>query len=89
MSILIATIYTIGSLQKNNEITAIKASGISIRRISLPIILSGMIFCCLSFYFENIIVVKSIHKRFAIEKKLKPHDSKYIKNRNKGYNKWV
>ena len=81
MSILIATIYTIGSLQKNNEITAIKASGISIRRIGLPIILSGIIFCCLSFYFENIIVVKSIQKRFAIEKKLKPHDSKYIKNR--------
>ena len=81
MSILIATIYTIGSLQKNNEITAIKASGISIRRIGLPIILLGIIFCCLSFYFENIIVVKSIQKRFAIEKKLKPHDSKYIKNR--------
>ena len=81
MSILIATIFTIGSLQKNNEITAIKASGISIRRIGLPIIISGIIFCFISFFFENIIVVKSIQKRFSIEKKLRPHDPKYIKNR--------
>ena len=81
MSILIATIYTIGTLQKNNEITAIKASGISIRRIGFPIISLGVIFCFISFFFENIVVVKSIQKRFAIEKKLRPHDSKYIKNR--------
>ena len=81
MSILIATIHTIGSLQKTNEITAIKASGISIRRIGLPIIFSGVIFCFISFFFENIIVVKSMQKRFPIEKKLKPHDSKYMKNR--------
>ena len=81
MSMLIATIHTIGSLQKNNEITAIKAAGISIRRIGLPIIICSIIFCFISFFFENIIVVKSIQKRFDIEKKLKPHSSKYIKNR--------
>ena len=81
MSILISTIHTISSLQKTNEITAIKASGVSILRIGLPIIISGIIFCFIAFLFENIIVVESMQKRLFIDKKLKPHSSKYVKNR--------
>ena len=81
MSILISTIFTFGTLQKNNEITAIKASGISIRRAGISILISGIIFCFLSFFFENIIVVNSIQKRQEIERKLKPLDKRYIKNR--------
>ena len=62
MSILISTIFTFGTLQKNNEITAIKASGISIRRAGISILISGIIFCFLSFFFENIdIMSKSFH----------------------------
>ena len=81
MSILISTIFTMGSLQKNNEITAIKSSGISVRRIGRPILISGILFCFISFFFENTVVVKSIQKRFEIEKKLRPLNKKYIKNR--------
>ena len=81
MSFLISTIFTFGTLQKNNEITAIKASGISVRRAGISILLTGILFCFISFYFENIIVVEAIKKRFEIEKKLKPLDKKYIKNR--------
>ena len=81
MSLLISTIFTLGSLQKNNEITAIKASGISIRRLSLSIILSGVLFCFFLFFFENTVVVNSIQKRYEIDKKLKPHNRKYIKSR--------
>ncbi len=51
MSILISTIFTFGNLQKNNEITAIKASGISIRRAGISILISGIIFCFISFFF--------------------------------------
>ena len=83
MSLLISTIFTLGSLQKNNEITAIKASGISIRRLSLSIILSGAVFCFFLFFFENTVVVDSIQKRYEIDKKLKPHNRKYIKSRKK------
>ena len=81
MSLLISTIFTLGSLQKNNEITAIKASGISIMRVGLSILISGIIFCFFLFFFENTIVVDSIQKRYEIDKKLKPLNKKYIKNR--------
>ena len=81
MSLLISTIFTLGTLQKNNEITAIKASGISVRRIGLSILISGVIFCFLLFFFENTVVVNSIQKRYDIDKKLRPLNKQYIKNR--------
>lgn len=71
MTLLISTIVTFVTLQKNNEITALKASGISIYRISSSLILIGAIFCFISFYFENIIVMNTFNKRIPIEKKLK------------------
>ena len=71
MTLLISTIITFVTLQKNNEITALKASGISIYRISSSLILMGIIFCFISFYFENIIVMNTLNERIPIEKKLK------------------
>ena len=43
MSLLISTVISLGILQKRNEITAIKASGISIRRFSISLLLVGKI----------------------------------------------
>ena len=81
MSILIATVFTFGSLQKSNEITAIKASGISIRRVGLPLLIFGILFCFISFYFQNTTVVNSTQKRYEIDKKLRPNNKRLNKNR--------
>lgn len=81
MSILISTVFTFGSLQKNNEITAIKASGISIRRTGLSLLILGMFCCIFLFYFENTIVVNATQKRYDIDKKLRPNSNKFKKNR--------
>jgi len=70
MSLLIASIFTFGTLQNNNELTAIKASGISIRRISYPLLIIGMIFSLILFYFDNLIVTKYEDKRVQLEEKL-------------------
>lgn len=80
MSLLISTIFTLGSLQKNNEVTAFKASGISIFRIASPILTIGTIFCFILFYFDNTIVANSLQKRYQIDKKLKPYSKKFTKN---------
>ena len=81
MSLLVSTIFTFGQLQKNNELTAIKASGVSIHRTSLPLLLIGLLFCIFSFYFDNTILVSSLNKRYEIDKKLKPYKKKFSKNR--------
>ena len=72
MSLLLSTISSFTQLQKNNEITALKASGISIRRISLPILVLGIVFSLISFFFDNSIVSSSLEKRSTIEKKMQP-----------------
>ena len=80
MSLLISTIFTFGNLQKNNEVTAFKASGISVFRISLPIFIIGGIFCIILFYFDNTLVSESLQKRYEIDRKLKPYKKKFSQN---------
>ena len=83
MTLLISTVLCFSILQKNQEITAMKASGLSIYRISLPIIICGVIFCFISFFFDNLMVVNSMQNRSIIEKKIKPN---YQFNNNKKNN---
>ena len=83
MTLLLSTIFCYGDLQKNNEITALKASGISLKRISISIILVGIFFSFFSFLFDNIIVINQLSKRNQIEKKLRPNKSKSLSRKNK------
>ena len=66
MSLLLATVFTMGILQKNNELTALKASGISVKRISRSLFILGTLFSIFSFYFENIFVISHLQKRNEI-----------------------
>lgn len=43
MAVLLGTILTLGLMARRNEITAIKASGVSLLRISLPILMVAML----------------------------------------------
>ena len=78
MSLLIATVFTFGSLQKNNELTAIKSSGISIRKVGMPLLLLGIIFSFALFFFDNLLVTNFLDKRAHIDKKL--NSKKYKKH---------
>ena len=84
MSLLLATVFTMGILQKNNELTAIKASGISVSRISIPILILGIFFSIFSFFFENLLVTNYLQKRneIGIKYSLTKSKSKKIKKRN-------
>ena len=59
MAMLIATVMTFTVLQKNNELTALKSSGVSIYRLTVPFIIIGILSSISMFYFENMIVTKS------------------------------
>jgi len=56
MAVLIATLMTFGRLSEDNEITAMRASGISFLKIIRPAILFGTIICMLLLYFNNFIL---------------------------------
>lgn len=56
VSILLAILINFGILEKNSEITAIKAGGWSLYRISLPILLIAAAFCCSVFLLQDYIL---------------------------------
>ena len=80
MTILISTIMCFITMQKNHELTALKASGISVFRTSSYLLICGIGLCIVSFFFDNIIVVNAFEKRVPIEKKL---SNKLFKSFNK------
>lgn len=56
MAVLIATLMTFGRLSEDNEITAMRASGISFLKIIRPGLLFGTIICLMLLYFNNYIL---------------------------------
>ncbi|MCX5849085.1 MAG: LPS export ABC transporter permease LptG [Deltaproteobacteria bacterium] len=61
-SILIATLLTYSSLSKNSEITAMKANGISLYRMSIPPLIFAVFISFFSFFFNELITPASIQK---------------------------
>ena len=56
MSVLISTVISLGYLVKRNEWTAMKASGISIYRVAIPLVFSGFLLSLSSFFLDNKLV---------------------------------
>ena len=67
MAMLLSTVFTLSILQKNSELTAIKASGVGFKRITTPILILGFIFSLLSFAFDNYVVTEHYQKRLLLE----------------------
>ena len=81
MAILLSTVFTLSLLQKHSELTALKASGIGVNRVSIPLLLMGFLFSFISFYFDNEVVTKNYQKRILLEEKyrLRSSTSKNVK----------
>jgi len=56
MAVLIASLMAFGRMSEDNEITAMRAAGISFLKIIRPGIIFGIIVCCLLLYFNNFIL---------------------------------
>ena len=73
MATLLSSVMVIGKLSENNELTALKASGISFIRIIQPLILIVCIISTSSFLFSNYIMpianLKSASMIYDIQKK--------------------
>src|SRR4030066_2535229 len=56
VSVLFAALFTAGKAANLSEITAIKASGVSLFRFMLPFILTTVVICCFSIIFSGYLV---------------------------------
>ncbi len=70
LALLVSLLYTLGKLHRANEITAMRAAGVSIFRITAPVWLVGVICCGLSWWLNTTIVPRSIEASRAIMQSL-------------------
>lgn len=57
-AVLFATLFSLGLLSRNHEITALRSSGMSLRRIALPLLLFSLLICVFAFFWnENLVPV--------------------------------
>jgi len=67
-SILMATLLTLGLLSRNSEITAMRSCGVSLLRISMPMLALGMLASLLLLVNAELIVPKSYERMDYIER---------------------
>ena len=83
MAALLSTIYVLSNLNKNNEIIAMKSSGISLWRVLAPILLIGALVSIITFIVNDRVIpisskVSNYIRREELEKQKKTGEKKII-----------
>ncbi len=85
ISVLLSTVFTLGRLSRENELTALVVAGIPLTRIALPILLSAFFISLASLAFSELIVPFANRRAekimtLDIEGRRKQDSFKYLKN---------
>ncbi|MCO6473979.1 MAG: LptF/LptG family permease [Melioribacteraceae bacterium] len=67
VSVLLAGLFTVGKMVNQNELTAIKAAGVSIYRFIIPFLIIAFLISCFSIYFGGYTVPQANKRRVYIE----------------------
>jgi len=70
LAVLFGVSFTLSTLYANNELTVIFTSGISLFKLTFPLIIFSLILSFGFFYFENIIVVPTLQQKVELQNKL-------------------
>ena len=71
LSMLLAVLITFGVLQRSNEITAIKATGMSVYRIIVPVLLASVFIATGLFLFEQFYLPRANRRQDALRNLIK------------------
>jgi LPS export ABC transporter permease LptF/LPS export ABC transporter permease LptG len=71
LAALVATLVTLGVLSKNNEITAFKASGISLYRLALPLLASGLVLAATLLILDDTYLPYANQRQDALRNQIK------------------
>jgi len=68
VSVLLASLFVTGKMSTQNELTAIKAAGISLYRYMIPFLVTALIISFIAVYFSGYIVPKANKHKIFIER---------------------
>lgn len=71
ISVLVSVLVTFGILTKNNEVTAFKACGVSVRRLGMPVIVMSILLSGALFAFDYLYVPEANTKQDALRNEIK------------------
>ena len=71
LSILLAVLVTFGLMQRSNEITAIKATGVSIYRVIVPVLVAAVLLACGLFFFDQFYLPRANRRQDALRNLIK------------------
>lgn len=71
LSILLAVLITLGIMQRANEVTAMKATGISIYRIIVPVLLATAVLAAGLFFFDQLYLPYANKRQDALRNRIK------------------
>jgi LPS export ABC transporter permease LptG/LPS export ABC transporter permease LptF len=71
LSILVATLVNFGLLTKSNQITAIKAAGVSLYRLSLPVLLVAIVLSIGMFFLSDDFLPQTNQRQDALRNQIK------------------
>ncbi len=66
LSVLLASVMTLGNLGENNELLAIKAAGVSLGRVLVPLTGAVLVICVGAFFAANNLIPEAYNKIFTL-----------------------
>ncbi|MEO6095748.1 MAG: LptF/LptG family permease [Fibrobacteria bacterium] len=66
IAMLLAAVFSIGNMSRNLELVALRAAGIPVTRILMPILLFGLLTSAFMFWFEDAVLPDANHRRYEI-----------------------
>ncbi len=71
ISVLVSTLVTFGMLAKNNEVTALKANGVSLYRVAVPVVALAIVISFLSYFLLDFVLPYSNQRYDALHNQIK------------------
>ncbi len=81
MSLLLAVLFCLSNLGKNNELIAMRASGIGVARMATPLLMVGLVATVVVFLVDEAFVPRAKEKADAFMIELRGRGSKYVLER--------
>ena len=75
LSVLLGTLITFGILSRNSELIAVKANGISLYRLSVPVLLTAALISVVSYFLLDFVLPYSNRRYHDLENEIKGRES--------------